>query len=315
MPERSIAADRVRFIKLGEGGCWEKECLRGDGIVRLGYDTQNYFDLCNEGRWDEVKALYLAQNPDMRVATGRVNQVRQFCEDDGKTLWVTFHARQMWWAFMDPDVRAALHEDRQGIFRPTREPWSNTDINGELLTMDVLAGSFTKVVGYHQTICKVEDDSYVLRRVNAQQRQEVIDALAATEQMRGVVVRMMQLLNPKDFELLVDLVFTSSGWRRQGRVGGTERTVDMELILPSTRERAFVQVKSATTQREFDDEYREDFVRMREDGVFQRMFFVFHTHTGPVQSDLEGVTLLDAEELATLVMDAGLVSWLIRKVS
>lgn len=312
MRERRITAARVRFIKLGEGGCWEKECLR-DGIVRLGYDTQHHFALCDEGRWDEVKDIYAAQNPKKGVATGTVNQVRWFCEEDGTTLWVTFHDRQMWWAFMDPNVRAVLHSDGEGIFRPTREGWRNTDIHDGPLTLDVLAGSFTKVVGYRRTICKVKDVSYVLRRVNAQQRQEVVDALAATEQMRGVVVRMMRLLTPKDFELLVDHVFTSSGWRRLGIVGGTERTVDMELILPSTQERAFVQVKSATTQREFDDEYRPAFVRMREADVFHRMFFVFHT--GTVRADLDDVTILGAENLATLVMDAGLVSWLIRKVS
>lgn len=312
MPEQRITADRVRFIKLGEGGSWEEECLQG-GIVRLGYDTQHHFNLCDEGCWEELKGIYAEQNLSTRVVTGRVNQVRQFCEDDGSTLWVTFHDRQMWWAFMDPNVRAALHSDGQSIFRPTLGGWRSTDIHGGPLTLDVLAGSFTKVVGYRQTICKVEDDSYVLRRVNAESRQEVIDALEATEQMRRVVVRMMRLLTPKDFELLVDLVFTSSGWRRLGSVGGTERIVDMELILPSTKERAFVQVKSATTQRKFNDKYREAFVRMREARVFDRMFFVFHT--GTVQSDLDGVTILDAENLATLVMDAGLVSWLIRKVS
>jgi hypothetical protein len=42
--------------------------------------------------------------------------------------------------------------------------------------------------------------------------------------------------------MLVDLVFANSGWRRIGRVGKTQKTVDIELMLPTTGERAFVQV-------------------------------------------------------------------------
>ncbi len=34
-----------------------------------------------------------------------------------------------------------------------------------------------------------------------------------------------RLLEPQDFELLVDLVFSTSGWRRVGVVGGTQKTL------------------------------------------------------------------------------------------
>jgi hypothetical protein len=39
-------------------------------------------------------------------------------------------------------------------------------------------------------------------------------------------------------------------WRRVGVVGGTQKTLDLDLTLPSTGERAFVQVKSRTTTAE-----------------------------------------------------------------
>jgi hypothetical protein len=44
----------------------------------------------------------------------------------------------------------------------------------------------------------------------------------------------MQLLGPGDFETLVDLVFFTSGWRREGIVGKTQKTLDIDLVLPST---------------------------------------------------------------------------------
>ena len=48
----------------------------------------------------------------------------------------------------------------------------------------------------------------------------------------------------------VDLVFANSGWRRLGQVGKTQKTVDIELMLPTTGERAFVQVKSSASKQD-----------------------------------------------------------------
>ena len=39
------------------------------------------------------------------------------------------------------------------------------------------------------------------------------------------LVPLMHLLTWKDFELLVDLVFANSGWRRVGVVGKTQKTI------------------------------------------------------------------------------------------
>jgi len=118
---------------------------------------------------------------------------------------------------------------------------------------------------------------------------------------------MIQLLTPKDFELLVDLLFSSSGWRRLGVLGKTTKTVDLELELPSTRERPFVQIKSATTQAEFDA-YENAFSQSE----LQRMFYAYHT--GDVISHNQSVTLLGRDELARMVLELGLASWLTKKV-
>jgi hypothetical protein len=108
---------------------------------------------------------------------------------------------------------------------------------------------------------------------------------------------------------LVDLVFTSSGWRRLGVVGKTQKTLDLDLMLPSTGERAFVQVKSRTTSAEL-----AEYVGQLEDhGPYDRMFFVFHS--GEAETDDERVRIVGPEKLADMVVEAGLVNWLIRKVS
>ena len=47
--------------------------------------------------------------------------------------------------------------------------------------------------------------------------------------------------------------------------------------------------------------------------LLARMFYVFHS--GTAETNDPRVTVIGPEQLADLVMDAGLVGWLIRKVS
>ena len=89
----------------------------------------------------------------------------------------------------------------------------------------------------------------------------------------------------------------------------TQKSLDLDLILPSTGERAFVQVKSKTNQTEFD-EYVIQFEAL---DAYDRMFFVFHS--GNAKTDDERITVIGPEKLAEMVVDAGLVTWLVQKVS
>ncbi len=107
------------------------------------------------------------------------------------------------------------------MFRTVRGGWRWTDVNGESLTKDRLSGALTKLAAYRGTSCGVDQADYVIRRINGQKIPEVERALAASAEMTESVLGLMRLLEPRDFELLVDLVFTSSGWRRVGVVGKT----------------------------------------------------------------------------------------------
>jgi len=90
-------------------------------------------------------------------------------------------------------------------------------------------------------------------------------------------------------------------------VGKTQKTLDLDLELPSTGERAFVQVKSKTTSGEL-----AKYVDKLED-QYARMFYVFHS--GEAETTDRRVTVIGPENLAKLVVDAGPVNWLIHKVS
>ncbi len=127
--------------------------------------------------------------------------------------------------------------------------------------------------------------------------------------MRASALDLMRQLGPRDFETLIDLVFSRSGWQRQGVVGKTQKALDLDLLLPTTGDRAFVQVKSKTSQADLA-EYLD---RLDELVIYYLMFFVYHS--GTIETDDDRVTLLGPDKLPAMVVEAGLVDWLIRKVS
>ena len=240
----------VRYIKLGSAGHWEKECF-DEGIIRIGFGSadRQLFDLCKSGRWDSVTKSFLAEGKDKGTATRFTNELRLFFEDDGSMLWITFMGERLCWGIMD-NAKARRHDDGKGVWRRIRDGWRSTDLNGELLTKDRLSGALTKLAAYRGTSCDVDVSDYVIRRINGQKTPEVERALTASKEMKNSAIGLIKLLGWRDFELLVDLVFTTSGWRRVGTLGKTQKTLDLDLILPSTNERAFVQVKSKTTTGE-----------------------------------------------------------------
>ena len=303
-----IAAKCVRYIKLGEGSMWARECLQDD-TARVGYWSNEplIFDLCVNRRWDELQGIFASRQSDSRTVTRFIGEVRAFFEDKGETLWITFENQHMYWTFLDPDPPWTA-KDGEGSYRKV-VGWKCVDNKGEPLRMAGLSGNLTKTAGYRGTICSVTGAAeYALSRINGEQRAEVVDAVRLAADLERTIARMLQLLTWKDFELLVDLVFAHSGWRRISLAGKTQKTIDMEVLLPSTGERAFIQVKSATSQRQFD-EYRASFDELD----YDKMFYVFHT--GTAQCHDKRIVLIDGTKLARMVLNAGLLYWLTEKAA
>jgi hypothetical protein len=248
-----ITAERVRYIKLGIGGSWEQECS-SRGLIRYGFNSSvdRRYCLCLDARWDELRADFLAEGLAPATATRFTNETRIFFEDIGRTLWITFVGDRFLWGFTEPSVPTP-HASTDSVTRHMRDGWQDTDIEGCPLLKANLAGGLTKLAGYRATSCNVDVENYVLRRINCQTIPEVERGILALRAMTDATLAMIRLLGPKDFEILVDLVFSTSGWRRQGMIGKTQKTLDLDLVLPSTGERAFVQVKSRTSPAELAD--------------------------------------------------------------
>ncbi|MGY6283748.1 restriction endonuclease [Methylorubrum extorquens] len=302
----AVTASHVYYIKLGRGGDWEAESLR-DGVLRFGYREAPH-DLCVRGDWQGVSEAMKTIRGDAGAATRDVNQIRAYYEADEHSIFITFVGGLLYWC--RPSGPVELFDDRSHR-RQTAEGWRNTSVSGTLLSTDRLSGRLLKVQMFRGTICDVRAGDYLLRKLSDQLSPEVAAAEEAERALMTAIVELMRLLTWQDFELLVDLVFSTSGWRRVSQVGRTQKTVDLELILPSTAERAFVQVKSQATSAALNDYV----ARLAEADAYDRMFFVWHTGNIAEESSRAGVILLGPQKLSRMVLDAGLSSWLREKVS
>ena len=119
-------------------------------------------------------------------------------------------------------------------------------------------------------------------------------------------------LHQRDFELLIELIFSRSGWQRVSAVGGTQKTLDMALKLPTTGESCFVQVKSQTDRHIFTKLVKQ----LDNYSGYARMFFVYHTPAAAFDNpNTERVTIWPRYEIAKQVVDAGLVEWTLARIT
>jgi hypothetical protein len=304
-----IAPTEVRFIKLGKGGMWERDCIEGPvPKIRFGFDNPHH-QACSKGDWDRLDAYWREKNPS--EATKIINQTQDFYNLDMRTLWITFYERKLYWCFADSNVVEI--EQGGSRIRKAINGWRCTDISDNTLYSDSLSGRLTRVQGFRGTICKVQEQEYLISRINCKPLEDVQKAKDALNGLKNEVIPLIQRLNWKDFELLVDLIFARSGWQRLSALGKTEKSIDLEILLPVTGRRAFVQVKSQADLRELQ-KYIAEFRSMKQ---FQEMFFIVHTALGDLrpQATLDGITLWGISEIASLVVDSGLSQWLIQKTS
>lgn len=310
MENKTVTATTARYIKLGDGGIYEQEALH-EGFVPFGYSFVPH-QTAQGGDFNTIRDISLQHGRTPQTAADDARQIIDFYTLGSNTLWITFAAGQLWWCFAKPEVLITpTEESHKGFrYRQTVDGWRNTDINGKPLHMSELNGNLTKKAMYRRTICNLHADQlpYLLRKINGLESPVVAAAQQAKSGILESIVSLMQELQPNDFEILVDLVFSQSGWRRLGAVGKTQKTVDMEVELPSTGERAFIQVKSHTKQWELDE-----YIKRFEERGDDRMFYVYHSARYGIATTHERVTLINPNRLAEMVFNAGLFDWLLQK--
>src|SRR5690606_19696941 len=148
-------------------------------------------------------------------------------------------------------------------------------------------------------------------KINCEQMKEVVEVEQAMFELKSKLILLIQNLQWKDFETLVDLIFRQAGWQRVSDLGKTQKTLDLELLAPVTGERAIVQIKAQSNLKEFLD-YEKKFVPMNND--YDKFFFVLHTDKNDSirtyeENEVTAVKIYLVDKVAELTISAGLVEW------
>ncbi|MCP1853270.1 MULTISPECIES: restriction endonuclease [unclassified Bradyrhizobium] len=297
----------VRYIKLGERGKWASEAIR-EGILPFGYRAVTH-STCVQGDWDRVRQELAAMGRTKAGVGQGLRELQAFYSLGEDTLWVTIADGHLWWTFADAAVVAANDDDAAAParFRRTRGGWRCTSLSGEPLTSRSLSSALTSTANYQMTICAVRHADYLLRRIRGEREPLRAKADVLLAEMTTTVAAMVRRLDWRDFETLIDLIFSRGGWQRTSPLGGNQADVDLILRPPLIGETAWVQIKSRTSQAEFED-YLGRFEREANCDFF---FFIYHSAPRPIDGPAHmRVRLWSADQIASAAIDAGLVRWL-----
>ena len=298
----------VRYVKNGGGGRWWP-AAKANQQVHIGWSGIPH-ELLTKPDFAEIKRTIKVQYGSKPGATQDFNQLHNLLCTPSQHVWMTFEDRYMWWctvrdgATVNPNGESI---NKGNLWLECDCPWSNRSLNGKLLAMTDLPGTVTTVAGFKGTVCTPKAWREILRIIRDEQDPDAALAAAARTKYGQAVEKIVKRLSPQDFEQLIDLILTRTGWVRISTLGKALKGIDLEVENRTADEIAFVQVKSAATQRVLDD-YVEQFNNQRD--RYARMIFAVHTPSGElrVPADLP-VQLWTCDRVAQFVVHVGLGEW------
>jgi hypothetical protein len=307
--DHEVTSSKALFIRLGKGSSFFDEC-RAKRIVMLDYRDVDH-QLCLNEDWEAVRYHYINEIETTEGASSNhIKQLQHFYGANAETIWITFHENKMWWCKASQDIEQTLENLK---IKSSLDGWSDRDINGNTLFMSNINSGISAKRGFLGTICEYNeaDTDYIVRIINGKRTEANISATERFNALEEALIPLIQSLTWSDFELLVDLIIRHVGWGRVSKVGGTQKTVDIDLVDPLTGEKAWVQVKSRATKKSFE-EYKD---KLPDNG---KLFFFAHSPAQDLKDIKESPAntnayLLFAEEIAKLAMSAGLADWIITR--
>lgn len=303
----------VRYVKLGAGGRWWKAALARKEIHFGWKDVPDA--LIEAADLAGIEASIRAEYGRKRGATQDFNAIRDVLVQPSQHLWVAYQDGCLWWSTVVDGVTVNPEGESASLghfWLDCERPWSNRSVGGRHLALSDLPGVIGSTAGFQGTVCAPGGSKEILRIIADEEDPVVVEAAEA----RGAYVRSVAILvarlREKDFELLVDLVLSRSGWARIAKLGGSTEGIDVEVENAALQEIAFVQVKSTAGQRVLDDYVGRFSVRRDR---YARMIFAVHTPKGVLAppEDLP-VLVWDGPRIAELVVRLGLGDWVSNRI-
>jgi len=299
--------ENVRYIKNGEGHRWWK-IAKAQGQIHAG--------------WPRIPGDLL-QAPDLPAIEGRLrseyvaktgfrqdmNQLLALLERPSQYMWVTFEDGCMWWCTARDGITVnpeGESRERGHFWLTCDKPWSNLSLGGRELATANLPGVVSTTQGFRGTNCQPDGWREILRIVSDGEDVDAAAALEARKAYEAIVQRLVQRLHPKDFEVLIDLILSRTGWARLAKLGGVTEGIDVEVENAAIDEIAFVQVKSRADQSVLTDYI----ARFRDRPRYHRMIFAVHTPQGKLVEPADPrIQLWEGKKIAEMVVKHGLGDW------
>jgi hypothetical protein len=314
----AAAFAKAYYIKLGKGGRWAGDAI-ASGRLRLGWQSIPLTEI-HAGEWVRIRARLAEEHKHKGTVTTDTRRLRDLANSGPKDLWITFHGSRLWWGRV---ADGPIEEDSVSKFRRLADGWHDTNLKGEPLVAGRVPGVIAQLQGFRGTVCSVEKREVLRRLIAGETSPEWMAVAAAQETLVARLQDAITHLHWKDFETLVDLVFRDAGWRRRSVLGETMKFADLELEEPITGDAYQVQVKSSADLADFN-QYAASF-RSQQRRDFRRLYFVVHSPSPKLadRAPAEGrqgaeedgtVALILPSRLSRMVVDAGLVSWVLDKI-
>ena len=165
----------------------------------------------------KLEIIILNQGKVKILLLDMLNKSSIFFQEPEDTIWITFFKNKLWWTQAKKGVHD-LKTDKGSRIRECREKWLDTDIKGKKLFLNKISGRLSQTQGYRGTICKVIEKNYLISKINAEKLEDVLSTEKSYESLKNNLCKLIQKLIWKDFEILIDLIFTHAGWKRVSEV-------------------------------------------------------------------------------------------------
>lgn len=305
------------FIKLGEAGCWEQDSLQSNK-VRFGWKYISVTDIINR-KWNLIKTQIdndFISRGKKTGSTNDFNALKNICESDGDTIFITFISGMMYWCTIIP---GSIGEDPISKYIETNITWTNHNISGKRdFFINNLSGRLTKLQLFMGTLCTVGNElkefDYLCNLINGLESQEYTNLLKAMENLKVEIKPAIKSLSPKDFEIFIDLLFRNIGWRRTSVLGEVMKFFDLILEEPLPKSIHGVQIKSRSTLTEYN-KYRSTFLNQYSTSINTFYYFV-HSPDKNLADYIETndqIKIMKADDICEMAIESGLVYWLLDK--
>lgn len=310
----TIDFDKAYYIKLGSEGQWEKSSI-DENKIRIGWAGLSLKDL-NVRDWDIIREKLEKEISDKGAVTRDLNALKKIVLSTPNDIWVTFYSSHLYWCRVDNND---IKEDSTSKYRTLSKKWSCLDVSSNPLIISNVSGKLSKTQGFRGTACDIAETAYLKRLLNNKPSKEFININTSKKELLKNISEAIHLLHWSDFETMVDILFTRAGWQRISSVGKMQKYIDMEYREPVTEKLYQVQVKSSSDWQQFNDYASQfnNYASQFNKGRFEKLYYIVHTpHKSLISrySTNPNIELLLSTKLAKMIIDLGVLGWLMEKI-